>query len=219
VNRILKITEDGSHTFYLRELDEPFHSMHGALQESKHVFINHGFRLLKKAEIRILEIGFGTGLNTLLTVEAGMKSGTRIHYHAVEKFPLNSSEYTSLNYESFLDGVPEGTLQQIHLSPWEEDVSLMSGFTLHKELSDFREMEPVGLFDLVYFDAFDPGKQPELWSEEVFNKIACLTMPGAIMVTYSSKGVVRRALKNCGFDVSKVPGPPGKIEMIRAIRI
>lgn len=219
MNRLLQLTEDGSHTFYLSELDESYHSMHGALQESEHIFINHGFKQVNKTYIRILEIGFGTGLNSILTLRESIKAGVRIHYHAVEKYPLTSSEYPRLNYEMLMDGVPEGILQKMHQTPWGQNVSLMTNFTIYKEQSDFRDMKPEGRFDLIYFDAFAPEKQPELWSEDIFSKIADLSNPGAVLVTYSSKGVVRRALRTCGFNVEKKPGPPGKWEMIRAIRI
>jgi len=219
MNRLLQLTEDGSHTFYLSELDESYHSMHGALQESEHVFINHGFKQVNKTSIRILEIGFGTGLNSILTLRDSIKAGVMIHYHAVEKYPLTSSEYSRLNYEMLMDGVPEGILQKMHQTPWGQNVSLMANFTIYKEQSDFRNMKPEGRFDLIYFDAFAPEKQPELWTDDIFSKIADLSNPGAVLVTYSSKGVVRRALKTCGFNVEKIPGPPGKWEMIRAIRI
>ena len=219
MNRSLRITEDGSHTVYLSKLDEPFHSMHGALQESEHVFISHGFNQVNRTQIRILEIGFGTGLNALLTLRESINLGAKIHYHAVEKYPLTSSEYPGLNYESFMDGIPEGILQKMHKLPWGKNVSLVENFMMHKEQADFREMNPEGRFDLIYFDAFAPEKQPELWSEDIFLKISKLANSGAILITYSSKGVVRRALKACGFSVKKVPGPPGKWEMIRAIKI
>ena len=219
MNRLLQITEDGSHTFYLSELDEPFHSMHGALQESEHVFIHQGLSQLESSSSRRLELGVGTGLNVVLTLRESLKKGATIHFHTVEKFPLTPSEYLKLNYESFIKNVPEGTLLKLHQAPWGEESKLTPNFTLHKEQSDIRTMQPEGYFDLVYFDAFAPDKQPELWTETIFSKIADMTGPGAVLVTYSSKGVVRRALKSCGFLVKKVPGPPGKREMIRAIRI
>lgn len=219
MTRYLRLTEDGSHTLYLSELEEPYHSMRGAIQESSHVFINQGLKQFSKAKLRILETGLGTGLNLLLTLLEGIKRDITIHYHAVEKYPLIPSEYSTLNYETFIQGLPEGILQQIHEVPWEEEVKLTRNFSLYKEHSDFRSMKPEGEFDLIYFDAFAPEKQPELWSSKVFLRIARLTNSGAILVTYSSKGIVRRALTDCGFQVIKVPGPPGKWEMIRAIRI
>jgi tRNA U34 5-methylaminomethyl-2-thiouridine-forming methyltransferase MnmC len=193
--------------------------MHGAIQESQHVFINQGFRKLKKKQLRLLEIGFGTGLNLLLTLQECILNGISVHYHTVEKYPLIPSEYDSLNYESLIDNLPGGILNQIHMLPWGEKVNLLNYFTLFKEKSDFRSMNPEGPFDLVYFDAFAPDKQPELWSSEVFSTISKLTNSGAILVTYSSRGSVRRALSALGFQVFKVPGPPGKREMIRAIKI
>ncbi len=219
MKRSLRLTEDGSHTIYLSDLDEPYHSMHGALQESEHVFINQGFNHVKKKHIRILEIGFGTGLNTLLTMRESIKVDAHIHYHAVEKYPLTSSEYSGLNYEAVIDGIPEGILQKMHQVPWGRNVDLISNFSIYKEQADFREMKPEGRFDLIYFDAFAPEKQPELWSEGIFSIIANLANSGGVLVTYSSKGDVRRALKSCGFSVKRLPGPPGKWEMIRAIRI
>jgi len=219
MKRSLRLTEDGSHTLFHSDLDEPYHSVHGAIQESMHVFINQGLRKINKSKLRILEMGFGTGLNLLLTLLESSKKGISVHYHTVEKYPLIPAEYKDLNYELVLDELPAGILQKIHTSPWGLEVILSSDFTLNKELSDFRSMNPDGPFDLVYFDAFAPVKQPELWSSEVFSSIARLTNPGAVLVTYSSKGSVRRALKDCGFNVLKAPGPLGKWEMIRAVRI
>jgi tRNA U34 5-methylaminomethyl-2-thiouridine-forming methyltransferase MnmC len=219
MKRSLRLTEDGSHTLYLKSLDEPYHSMHGAIQESRHVFINQGFKQIHKDRLRILEIGMGTGLNMLLTYMESEKAGIHVLYHAVEKFPLSPSEYANLNYETLLEDFQGGVLQKIHDTPWDRQVDLSEKFSLYKELSDFRSMHPAGPFDLVYFDAFAPDKQPDLWSPKVFATIAGLTNPGAVLVTYSSKGIVRRALKDCSFQVLKVAGPPGKREMIRAIRI
>ena len=186
MNRSLRITEDGSHTVYLSKLDEPFHSMHGALQESEHVFINQGFNQVNRTQIRILEIGFGTGLNALLTLRESIKAGAEIHYHAVEKYPLTSSEYLGLNYESFVEGIPEGILPKMHKLPWGKNVSLLENYTMHKEQADFMEMNPEGRFDLIYFDAFAPEKQPELWSEEVFLNIGKSPSCFSITLTISS---------------------------------
>lgn len=219
MKRSLRLTEDGSHTLYLKDLDEPYHSMHGAIQESRHVFINQGFKLVHKDQLRILEIGLGTGLNLLLTYLESKIAGIRVHYHAVEKFPLIPSEYASLNYETMMEVPTDGILKRIHETPWDTLVGLADGFSLFKEKADIRSMDPTGPFDLVYFDAFAPDKQPDLWSSGVFSTIAGLTNPGAVLVTYSSKGIVRRALNDCGFQVLKVAGPPGKREMIRAVRI
>ena len=133
MKRSLRLTEDGSHTLYLSEMDEPYHSMHGAIQESEHVFINQGFKHFSRSPLRILEIGFGTGLNILLTLLESRKKGMRIHYHAVEKFPLIPSEFSSLNYETLIEGLPEEILQNIHKAPWDKEIILTSDFSLYKE--------------------------------------------------------------------------------------
>jgi tRNA U34 5-methylaminomethyl-2-thiouridine-forming methyltransferase MnmC len=213
------MTEDGSHTLYLSALEEPYHSMHGAIQESLHVFIKEGFNRVSRSKISILEIGMGTGLNLILSYRESKKKGLRVHYHGIEKYPLLPSEYSGLNYESLIEDLPAGILRKIHETPWEINMDLSEDFSLFKEQTDIRSIGAKGLFDLIYFDAFAPDKQPELWTTEVFGQLAQLTSPGAILVTYSSKGTVRRALIDCGFQVSKVPGPPGKREMIRAVRI
>ncbi len=219
MKREIRLTEDGSHTLFLPELDEPYHSIHGAIQESRHVFLAHGFHTLKLSSLNILEIGFGSGLNALLTLAEAQKNGILIHYHAVEKYPLTHEEYCNINYEALLKGIPPGTLMKMHEAPWEEPVSIARGFTLIKEKSDFRTMKPPGPFDLVYYDAFAPQKQAHLWTEEIFSTVSKIVRPGGVLVTYTCKGSVRRALVSCGFNVEKVPGPPGKREMIRAVRI
>ena len=218
MERRIKITEDGSHTMFVNGLDEPYHSTHGALQESMHVFIKQGLLAVKQTSIRILELGFGTGLNTLLTLRESLSLNLDIFYHAVEKYPLTESEYKLLNYEKVVEHVPKGMLHRMHSCPWGEAVQISDRFTLYKEEADFRSMKLSPNINLVYFDAFSPDKQPELWTDEVIGPIAQVSEQGAILVTYSSKGVFRRTLSSCGFEVHKVAGPPGKIEMIRAIK-
>jgi len=219
MNRELRITEDGSHTVFFKDLDEPYHSIHGAIQESWHVFIEQGFLQLRQTSVRILEVGLGTALNLLLTVFSSEEKGTEVYYHAVEKYPLQPDEYNQLNFNKFFQGHGSEWLSVIHDAAWDKEVRITNWFTIFKERSDARAMKPMGIFDLVYFDAFAPDKQPELWSEEVFSMLAHLMNPGAILVTYAAKGSVRRTLQGCGFQVEKVPGPPGKREMIRARRI
>ncbi len=219
MNRELRITEDGSHTIYLTDIDEPYHSIHGAIQESTHVFIEQGFRQVVRSPIHILEMGLGTGLNLLLTLAASENKGIKVFYHAVEKYPLKKEEYRELNYEKMIANVPRGTLKAIHESPWNKTFSLTESFQLFKEKADIRAMEPGDGFDLVYFDAFAPAKQPELWSDAVFSKVYCYMNRDALLVTYTSKSTVRRTMESCGFRVEKVPGPPGKREMIKAHRI
>ena len=218
MERSLKITEDGSHTMFVKGLDEPYHSTHGALQESMHVFIKQGLLTVKESSVRILELGFGTGLNALLTLAHSIRHELDIYYHAVEKYPLTENEYKLLNHEKFVDHLPKGMQNRLHSSPWGEAVQISDRFTLFKEESDFRSMSLSPNIKLVYFDAFSPDKQPELWTQDVIASIAAVSDPGAILVTYSSKGVVRRTLTSCGFEVNKVPGPTGKREMIRATK-
>ena len=218
MDRSLKMTEDGSHTIYVRGLDEPYHSTHGALQESMHVFIRQGLHTVNQPSVRILELGFGTGLNALLTLVESLPLDKTIYYHAVEKYPLKESEYSQLNFERLVPQCPAGTLDQLHSCPWNKAVQISDRFTLYKEEADFTFMKPPPHINLIYFDAFSPDKQPGLWKEDVIGSIGRISDPGAVLVTYSSKGVVRRELNSCGFDVIKVAGPPGKREMIRATK-
>jgi tRNA U34 5-methylaminomethyl-2-thiouridine-forming methyltransferase MnmC len=218
MKRSLQLTEDGSHTIFVSELDESYHSSRGAIQESTHVFIKQGLHTISKASINILEIGFGTGLNTLLTLLEAVHLDLNVHYHAVEKYPLDVGEYSALNFEKMIKGCPDGILKKIHEAPWEKTVAITDRFSLFKEKSDFRAMNLNEMYDLIYFDAFAPDKQPVLWTAEIFSAIARSSYSGAVLTTYSSKGIVRRALSSSGFHVTKVPGPPGKIEMIRATK-
>ena len=218
MERSLKITEDGSHTMYVKGLGEPYHSSHGALQESMHVFIKQGLLTVKQPSVRILELGFGTGLNALLTLRESLALNMDIYYHAVEKYPLKDSEYALLNYEKVIQHIPIGALHRMHSCPWGEASQISDRFTLYKEEADFRSMKLPQNFNLIYFDAFSPDKQPDLWTHEVFDAIGKVCEQGAILVTYSVKGVVRRTLISCGFAVDRVAGPPGKREMIRAIK-
>ena len=216
-------TADGSHTIQNCALMEHYHSIHGAVQESKHVFIESGlFEAVKlKREITILEIGMGTGLNAWLTLRAALEHDLNISYLALEPFPLPSEIWESLNYP-LLAPFPDGIryYKAIHMAAegrWTEITREFRIFRSKDRLEDFRYEE--GSFDLVYFDAFGPSVQPEIWSAGNFRKIAGLMAPGAVLVTYSSKGEVKRALISSGLSVEKIPGPPGKREMLRARRV
>lgn len=219
MKRELRLTEDGSHTMYVTGLDEPYHSIRGALQESMYVFIIQGFRTISRSPVHILELGLGTGLNLMLTLIESEKLKTEVYYHAVEKYPLNPSEFEQLNFERVIDGIAPGNLLRMHEAPWEKSFNLTELFSIYKEQSDIRTMNPTGKFDLVYFDAFAPDKQPQLWTPAIFSRLYKLLNPGGILVSYTAKGSVRRDLVSCGFSVKRVPGPPGKWEMIRATRI
>lgn len=212
------ITQDGSHSIYVQSLDEHYHSVHGAITESQHVFIEAGLKQFKNRHIRILEMGFGTGLNALLTLAETNESNISIYYTGIEKYPLESTIIESLNYESIIDPTWKGMLKLIHDSPWQQEVLIKPEFILKKLQCDMHEMELADEFDLVYFDAFAPEKQPELWTEDLFRQIFMSMRSNSILTTYSSKGMVRRNLKAAGFQVEKIPGPPGKREMTRAYK-
>jgi tRNA U34 5-methylaminomethyl-2-thiouridine-forming methyltransferase MnmC len=212
------ITNDGSHTVYVNELDEHYHSVHGAITESQHVFIEAGLKQIKDNHIRILEMGFGTGLNTLLTLTEATESDKSIYYTGIEKYPLEKSITDSLNYEKIAGQGTKGILKLIHDSPWYQEVLIRPGFILKKLKCDMQELDQIDEFDLVYFDAFAPEKQPELWTEDLFSRIFLSMRSDSILTTYSSKSMVRHNLETAGFRVEKIPGPPGKREMTRAFK-
>jgi len=192
--------------------------MNGAIHESMHVFIANGFNTCEKKEVRILEIGFGTGLNMLLTYKHSEIQKRSVYYHAVDKYPLNSEEYVALNYPA-LEGMSlKKSFLKAHTSGWNREIKLRKDFTLYKELADFREMIPGMNYHIVYFDAFAPDKQPEVWIPDIFKLIYDSMAGEGIMVSYTSKGAVRRTLKSVGFHVEKLSGPPGKREMLRAFK-
>lgn len=220
MERIVILTKDDSHTIEIPGQDLTYHSRHGAIQESKHVFLKAGLEPLlekKLPQIRILEMGFGTGLNALLTFEAATINKQVISYFSVELYPLNESEYSQLNYCKQLHR-PElqSIFLQLHQCEWEKPIAINEFFTLTKRKGDITNIVLDEQYHLVYFDAFAPNAQPELWSEDVFRKIFNLAEPGGMLVTYCSKGMVRRAMEAAGFVVEKIPGPPGKREMSRA---
>lgn len=212
------LTDDGSHTIFLPHLNENYHSTFGAIEESKHIFIDAGFKTLINSHkvINIFELGFGTGLNALLTYFETKK--TKVNYTAVESNPLKESFYRKLNYpELFNKEYSKEVFLKLHRSDWNKEIVLNENFTI-KKLDD--KIQNIKLadnsFDLVYFDAFAPDIQPELWTEQIFKKIASAMKTNGILLTYSAKGSVKRALKKSGFTVEGLPGPTGKREITRA---
>lgn len=230
---ILETTEDGSHTLYVPELEEHYHSTHGAIQESMHVFIDTGLRHCNNEHIHLLEIGFGTGLNGLLTLLEAEKLHKKIFYHSLERFPLTETAAMQLNYpEQIATGAKalpvadEKITAQLfcllHQSHWERATAITPSFTLLKEETDFshpEQFQPPRQYDLIYFDAFAPEKQPEMWQETIFQRLYTLCADNAILTTYCAKGAVRRMLQSAGFIVERLPGPPGKREMLRATKM
>ncbi len=214
----LRMTADGSNTLYVPALDEHYHSHFGALTESRHIFINAGLASLKNNKVSILEVGFGTGLNALLSATYAEDNQVTIHYVTLEKYPVDLSLLLQLNYPAITGTTGRELFEAIHSAEWEKPVKVTPWFTLEKRLTDITSMSVEGLFDLVYFDAFGPGKQPEMWSREVMQMIADVTRPGSVFVTYSAKGELKRTLRALGFEVALLPGPPGKRVITRAVK-
>ncbi|WP_222984734.1 tRNA (5-methylaminomethyl-2-thiouridine)(34)-methyltransferase MnmD [Flagellimonas meishanensis] len=219
MKRRIITTGDGSKTIQIEDWDEHYHSKHGAIQEAYHVFIENGLRLFKNTEVKLLEIGFGTGLNALITYYEAVELGLKTHYTAVEAYPISQVEVDALNFceqLQFLDCA--AFFQKMHSASWEATVKLSEDFTLCKQKKDFREIEGRNLFNLIYYDAFGARVQPELWTEEIFRIMHLSLQEKGVLVTYAAKGSVRRALQAVGFTVERLPGPPGKREMLRAIK-
>lgn len=211
-------TEDGSTTLYVPELNEHYHSVHGAIQESQHIFIQTGIGHCNQPSIRILEAGFGTGLNAFLTLVYARQHNIQVVYHSFEKYPLTIAEAGQLNYPGFIDCEEKPLFMQLHSCEWEKEIIVTPHFILHKHQTDFREVDFPPQFDLVFFDAFNPDVQPHLWTEEVLSRFCHALKPDGIFVTYCVKGIVKQALRNQGMTVKRLPGPPGKREILRAIK-
>lgn len=222
MTRQIILTQDGSHTITIPALKVSYHSTFGAVQESKHVFIEAGLKPLLQsyAHIHILELGFGTGLNALLTLGEIADTDKTVAYTAIEPFPLTTEEVNGLNYCKHLQR-PEWQMyfHQLHSCEWEKNEPITERFSLHKTIHPLPACTRIPMQQLVYFDAFAPAAQPELWSREVFDLLYRLLEPNGILVTYCSKGTVRRTMQAAGFEVEKLPGPPGKREMIRAKKL
>lgn len=219
----ITLTADGSNTLYNETIGEHYHSKHGALQESKHVFIDAGLKFAELSfpgqPISILEIGFGTGLNFLLTSAYAAEQKLLLNYTGIEAYPLTKEELNSTLYHQF---VPEGIWNNF-ISQYDQalvvPVSLDTNQKLtiaHTKLDDFVSST---LFDLIYFDAFSVQHQPEMWSDEVIGKVCAFIKPGGIFVTYAITGKLKRALKSFGMKIEKLPGAPGKREMLRAVKL
>lgn len=213
-------TSDGSHTIYLPELNEQYHSVNGAITESEHVYISKGYDYFQGKNPKVFEVGFGTGLNCLLTALQAEKNRKTTNYISIEKFPLGNDTTGKLNYGRLISAEAQTIFTKIHETNWNEQVSISKYFSLYKINGDLLniDLNSFGKFDIIYFDAFGPDKQPEMWTNVIFSKIFEMTLPGGLIVTYSAKGAVRRLLTACGFDMERLPGPPGKNEMLRGIK-
>jgi len=217
LNHIIK-TSDGSDTIYVPDLNEHYHSVHGAVQESIHIFIRSGFEYCKADPVNIFEVGFGTGLNVLLTAISSLKDERKVNYTTIEKYPLDDSIINSLNHQNFAGEMGKEIYQSIHSAPWNGKENICKNFYLTKINGDFTIIPLTGKYNLIYFDAFGPDKQPEMWTIEMFIKITNIIDKNGLFVTYSAKGDVKRNLRSCGFEVTLLPGPPGKRQIIRAVK-
>lgn len=217
--REIKTTEDGSTTLLDPRTGDTYHSIHGAVAESEWIYLTYGFEkaIETKKSIHILEMGFGTGLNLLLTLDHFWKLSTpiSIDYHSYELYPLAKEEWEALSFANFSSEL----IAKIHQAPWDKEYSLAAQFMLTKHQEDFiKSIFCPASFDLVYYDAFAPSLEPTLWTEDVLLRVVRAMSRGAIFVTYSTKGAVVRALKEAGLEVEKLPGPKGKREVLRAIK-
>jgi len=219
MKREIITTLDGSTTIHLPELKESYHSKHGAIQEAYHVFIKNGLSLFKSESVSVLEIGFGTGLNAFITYLESQKSNQNINYVGVEAYPVALEEAMQMNYVSELNAVNEAEIfQKMHQCNWQEKHLLSTTFSLTKRKQFFQDINDSAAFDLIYFDAFGYGVQPELWSLEIFKKMFTAIKPKGILVTYACRTSIKNAMKDAGFTVEKLPGAPGKREMLRAFK-
>jgi tRNA U34 5-methylaminomethyl-2-thiouridine-forming methyltransferase MnmC len=214
-------TQDGSHSIFSEQFDVSYHSKYGAIQESRHVFIDAGLRhqISRKKDISVLDIGFGTGLNALLTYLETRYTAIEITYEAVEAYPLDLTTALSLNYPEILGIGSDNTFHKLHSSEWETLINISETFSFKKRKQFFQDVNDQQKFDVIYFDAFAPNSQPELWEAPLLTKMYAALKNNGILVTYCAKGAVKRALKSIGFTVESLPGPPGKREMTRGMKI
>ena len=217
----LEKTADGSPTLYREDLDEHYHSVKGALAESSHIYIRLGWEKSSalRSRVAVFEVGFGTGLNALLTARAALERGVTTLYHSVELYPLTKETIDELL--PFHEAENRSLFRALHDAPWDEDTDVNPFFTLRKIRASLLTMElPPSTYDVVYFDAFAPEKQPEMWDESIFRKIFEAMKPGGILTTYCAKGAIRRMLQDIGFQTERLPGPPnGKREVLRATKL
>ena len=228
MKRKIITTSDGSKTIQIEDWNEQYHSIHGAIQEANHVFIKHGLLFYFQSchpkldsdfhPINILEIGFGTGLNAFLTFLKTEELQLSINYVGVEAYPVKTEEIQQLNYVELISKQHKAEFEKMHLVPWEKQQDISPTFKLEKQEKFFKDITDQNHFDIIYFDAFGARVQPELWTEDNFKIMYKALKDQGVLVTYSAKGSVRRAMQAVGFTVERLPGPPGKREMLRATK-
>lgn len=213
-------TKDGSTSILLPDWNETYHSKFGAIQEAKHVFIKNGLSLFEGNSVSILEIGFGTGLNAFITYLEAKNADQKIDYTGVEAYPVSQEDALKMNYVSELEAISSAEIfLKMHESDWNEKVILDANFTLEKQNKKFQEIADENKYDLIYFDAFGFRVQPELWSLEIFQIMFKALKPNGVLVTYACRSSIKNAMKESGFEVEKLNGPPGKREMLRARKV
>jgi len=220
MKREIVITGDGSTTIRIPDWNENYHSSHGAIQEAKHVFVTHGLDVFQNQdEISILEIGFGTGLNAFITFLETLTKD-KVNYVGVEAYPISAAEVAQMNYVSELKAAPYATnFEKMHASDWEHEIAITAQFNLTKRKQFFQDINDKNQYHLIYFDAFGYPLQPELWSEDIFVKMYEALLPGGVLVTYACRSVIKNAMLAAGFSIEKLPGAPGKREMLRATKV
>jgi tRNA U34 5-methylaminomethyl-2-thiouridine-forming methyltransferase MnmC len=218
VKNKLVITNDGSHSIFNPEINECYHSKHGAIVEAEHVFIRNGFSTVNKPYLNILEIGFGTGLNTLLTSQKAIQKEITVDYQTIELYPVIEDNYSKLNFTDLI-GIEQNELLKLHTTQWEKKCKINEFFSLTKFKTDLENYTSESKFDIIYFDAFSPEKQPELWTNTIFMKMHNYLKEDGFLVTYCAKGIVKRTMKSVGFKIIVLDGPPGKRQMTKANKL
>ncbi|MDY0140286.1 MAG: tRNA (5-methylaminomethyl-2-thiouridine)(34)-methyltransferase MnmD [Bacteroidales bacterium] len=208
------LTTDGSKTLYSKEFDEHYHSKNGAFTESQHIFINLGFKTIEKPEVNILEIGYGTGLNAIMTYKSNELNPKKVFYHGIEKFPISSETFKNMGYIEYFDLTSREI--KIFSEDWDKPLKISQNFKLLKQNTDFIKFTPQRSYDLIYFDAFSPDTQPEMWTYENLKKILTKLSTDGVFVTYCSRGDLKRNLRTLGMNLKRFSGPPGKRHVIRA---
>lgn len=219
MTHILQHTLDGSHTIYIPEMDEHYHSTNGAIQEALHIYISKAYQFSQVSQPTVFEVGFGTGLNALLTALEAEKSQRKTTYVSIEKYPLGPDEYSQLNYASLIGESAVALFEKLHTAKWDSLVEISPWFSLQKIRTDLTLLPEIPIADVIYFDAFAPNKQESMWSREIFAYLFEHTNNNGILTTYCAKGDVRRTLQSVGYSVERTDGPPGKREMLRAVKL
>jgi tRNA U34 5-methylaminomethyl-2-thiouridine-forming methyltransferase MnmC len=220
LKREIVITNDGSTTIHLPEWNESYHSKHGAIQEAKHVFIKNGLSLFEGKPVSVLEIGFGTGLNCFITFLEAQKKNEPVNYVGVEAYPIAKEEVQLLNYVKELEAAEfSSVFDAMHTLEWDIQSKLTPTFELTKRKQFFDEIYDIEQFDLIYFDAFGFTVQPDLWDEAIFRKMHTALKPSGVLVTYACRTIIKKAMEAVGFTTEKLPGAPGKREMLRAVKM